>query len=183
MGSKSSDQIVHERKSIPRGGMIIRQGDDGTCAYLVQAGKVRIFIFDEDRREVEFARLGAGQIFGEMALVFDAPRTANVQAVDDTTLIVISREVFRAKLSKSDPTIRAILEMMARRVIDTNNSIVKKKSSLNELTATCVHVYQSVHQALPRTQQRTFENTVLPKLDEFIAVMRDFQERFAEEAE
>ncbi len=160
--------------------MVIRSGEDGNCAYLVQSGKVRVYATDEERREIEFAKLGAGQIFGEMALVFDGPRTANVQAMEDCNLIVISRELFQAKLAKSDPTIRAIVEMLARRVVETNNSVIKKKGSINDLTAVCVNIYQSVLQGLPRSQQRTFENTVLPKMEEFIAEVRNFRERFSD---
>jgi CRP-like cAMP-binding protein len=161
--------------------MIIRQNDEGNCAYLVQSGRVRVFAVDEERREIEFARLGPGQIFGEMALVFDGPRSANVQATEDTNLIVITRETFQMKLKKSDPTIRAIVTMMANRVIDTNNYVVKKKTTLEELAATCINVYQNVYQALPRSQQRTFENTILPKLEAFTEEVKNFRERFAED--
>ncbi|NCC21188.1 MAG: cyclic nucleotide-binding domain-containing protein [Alphaproteobacteria bacterium] len=178
---RGKDNVILERRFISRGSTIIRQGDDGTAAYLIQSGSVRVFTSDEQGREVDLAKLGAGQIFGEMALVFDAPRTANVQAIGDCNLVVITRETFRQKLVKSDPTVRAIVEMLARRIIDTNNTIINRKKTVEELVETTGSVYQNVLQALPRHQKRTFENAVQPKLQEFLTAVRQFGERFRDE--
>ena len=48
----------------------------------------------KDGRELSFAVLGAGEIFGEMALIQDEPRSANVRTTEDTTVLEFDREVF-----------------------------------------------------------------------------------------
>jgi CRP-like cAMP-binding protein len=175
------DNLLFERRTAYKGSMIIREGDTGDCAFLIQSGRVKVFTFDEQHREVQFAVLEAGEIFGEMSLLFDAPRAASVQALDDTVLIVITRETFRYKLQRSDPTVRAVVEMLARRILDTNRTFLDKKDALGDLRDTCTEIYSSIMTSLPRTQQRTFQNTVLPRLEEFLQVVRDFEERFADD--
>ncbi len=172
------DKVILERRFVPKDAVIVRAGDTGNTAYLVQSGGVRVYSTDEKGHEIELARLGSGQIFGEMALVFDAPRTANVQATEDCNLIVITRQTFQKKLAKSDPTVRAMVEMLASRILDINNTLLNKKGNVEDLIETTNVIYQNVFQSLPRQQQRTFQNAVLPRLDGFLDALRAFNERF-----
>ena len=71
--SGSKDTIILERRFVPEGTLVMRQGEEGYSAYLIQSGSVGIYS-EQDGRKVELARLQAGQIFGEMALIFDEPR-------------------------------------------------------------------------------------------------------------
>lgn len=168
---------VHERKVFPEGATIISEGDRGHCAYLIQAGKVRVYTGSEGRR-VELATLEAGQIFGEMALLFDEPRTATVEAVERTRVVIITREMLRKKMDRSDPTIRAILPMLMKRLIQTNNVLLQKQSDVEELVTTVNNIYSNIHATLPAVQKKTLENTVLPKLDELLGAIRQFRERY-----
>lgn len=173
----AKDSTILERRFVPAGTMIIRQGDRGNSAYLIQSGSVRIFV-EQEGKKIEFARLEIGQIFGEMALIFDDPRAASVEALEDCNLIVITRQTFKQKLDRSDPTIRAIVVMLTQRIVTANNAMISKKGDLNDLMDTSKVIYDNVYAALPPAQKRTFENTVLPKLDEFMTAIASFQERF-----
>jgi CRP/FNR family cyclic AMP-dependent transcriptional regulator len=172
------DSVILERKFIPAGAIIMRQGEEGLCAFLVQSGNVQVFLNKDDGAEVELARMGPGQIFGEMALVFDAPRTASVRATEDCNLIVITRRTFREKLDRSDPTVKAMVEMLSRRIIDINATLANKKSGFEDLTQTVNAIFQNVSQSLPRGQQRLFHSAVLPKLQEFLDSVRAFRDRY-----
>ncbi|MCB1532513.1 MAG: cyclic nucleotide-binding domain-containing protein [Alphaproteobacteria bacterium] len=121
----SHDTIILERRFIPEGTLVMRQGDPGNCAYLIQSGTVSVYT-EKDGKKVEHARLGAGEIFGEMALVFDEPRSASVKAVKDTSLIILTREAFKQKLNKTDPTIKAIVGMLIKRVGKANEKLAAK---------------------------------------------------------
>ncbi len=174
---KKSESIILERRFVPKGTLIIKQGEEGNCAYLLQSGTVRVYSQHEEKK-IDLARLGSGQIFGEMALIFDERRSASVVAVDDCNLIILTRQTLQQKLDRSDPTIRAIVTMLTQRVLSANNEVMNKKSSVNDLLDTTRVIYQNTYAALPRTQQRTFQNAVLPKLDDFFNAVRSFQERF-----
>jgi CRP/FNR family transcriptional regulator, cyclic AMP receptor protein len=171
--------IILERRFVPEGTLIVKQGESGESAYLVQSGAVEVFT-EHEGQTIRLAKLELGQIFGEMALIFDAPRAASVRALEDCNLIVITRQSFRDKLERSDPTIRAIVQMFAQRIASANNAMVNKKSDMADLVETTQVIFQNVLATLPRTQQRTFQNAVMPKLDDFLNAVRSFQTRFDE---
>ena len=173
---------ILERRFAPKGQIIIREGEYGQEAYLVQSGEVSVFI-TKDEEEVELARLAAGQIVGEMAFVFDAPRTASVKATQDTNLIVISRQQFQEKLRESDPTVRAIVQMLSQRVMESNNTLLNKKSDLGDLKETARVIYQNIAVKLTRNQQRNFQNTVLPHLEALLDSLDTFKERYGDAEE
>lgn len=172
---------ILERRFIPKDSVIMRQGEEGYSAYLIQSGSVSVFS-ESGEQEVELAKLESGQIFGEMALIFDEPRTASVRAAEDCNLIVISREAFKEKLDRSDPTIRAIVLMLTQRIVSGNNVMINKKETLEDLEQTARIVYDNAAALLPQNQQSTLEQSVLPKLTDFIDALKDFEEKFSDEA-
>jgi signal transduction histidine kinase len=86
-------RAVEHRVLAPRT-IIFRQGDPGDSFYVIRSGKVRVFRRDSDGFETELSVLGAGESFGEMALVTGEARSANVEAMEETHLIVLSKEQF-----------------------------------------------------------------------------------------
>lgn len=182
--SNKRDPIVLERRFVPKGSVIIEEGEQGNCAFLIQSGTILIYTTkkssDESKEDtqIDLAKVATGSIFGEMALLFDGPRTASAKALEDCNLIVLTRQVFDNKMEKSDPTVRALLKMLTQRIINSNNTVINKKSDINDLTETTNIIYDNVLHALPRTQQRTFQNAVLPKLEEFLKSIEAFQEHY-----
>lgn len=177
----SKDTIILERRFVPAGTLVIKQGEEGNCAYLIQSGSVRVYSEHEGKR-VDLAKLGSGQIFGEMALIFNENRSASVVAVEDCTFIILTRQTLKQKLDRSDPTVRAIVTMLTQRVLSANNEVMNKKSGIQDLVDTTRVIYQNTYAALPKNQQRTFQNAVLPKLDDFFSAVRSFRERYPEKS-
>lgn len=171
---------VLERRAVPKGSFIIREGDSGNCAFLVQSGKVRVYVQHDDK-DVELAKLGPGQIFGEMALVFDEKRSATVQAIEDSVLVVITRQTLDDKLRKSDPTVRAIVPMLMKRIIQTNSALINRHGDIKILVETVQNIYETIIVTLPRVQQQSFQNAVQPKLNQFLAAVQSFQEKYSDD--
>jgi len=174
----SGGSVILERRFVPKDTLIMQEGEPGSSAYLIQSGSVEVYT-ESDDREIKLAKLELGQIFGEMALVFDEHRTASVRAVEDCNLIVITRQSFQQKLDKTDPTIKAIVQMLTQRIISANNTVVNKKSNAEDLFETTQIIYQNVLSSLPKNRQRTFQSDVLPKLDDFLNAIRSFEERYS----
>ena len=86
-------RALEQRVIAPRT-IIFRQGDPGDKFYLIQSGKVRVFRKDAGGLETELSVLGAGESFGEMALLTGEARSANVETLEETRLIVLSKEQF-----------------------------------------------------------------------------------------
>lgn len=173
------DTVILDRRFVPKGAVIIKEGEFGNQAFLVQSGAVRVFVKSDDR-EVELAKLGTGQIFGEMALIFDGPRTASVQASEDCNLIVISRQQFEDKLRSTDPTIKAVVNMMARRILDVNNSLINKKNDLDALKEATRVIYQNVAGGLKGAQLRAFQSGVVPKIEGMLEALEAFEDRYGD---
>lgn len=79
---------------VPAGTLLFQSGDAGDAMYLIEAGRVRIFIRDEDDEDVTLAELAAGDFFGEMAIVDGKRRSANALAIEAARLAVLSRADF-----------------------------------------------------------------------------------------
>ena len=64
-----------------------------------------------------------------------------------------------------------------------NNSLINKKSDLDDLKETTRVIYQNIASTLSRNQLRTFQNTVLPHLEELIEAIDGFKDRYGEDAD
>ncbi|MBU0799430.1 MAG: cyclic nucleotide-binding domain-containing protein [Alphaproteobacteria bacterium] len=179
---RNKESAVLERRFVPSGSVIMKEGERGATAFLIQSGIVRVSI-EKDGKAVELARMGVGQIFGEMALVFDEPRTATVEAMEDCNLIIISRQTLQQKLDKSDPTVRAIVPMLMKRIIVANNAMLNREATVETLVETVNTIYENMQAGLGAAQRKTLQNAVLPKLDEFLNAVRAFDAKYKNEAD
>ena len=80
------DSLVVSRNSI-----VLRQGDPGECLYIIRSGSVRIFRRNEEGMHLDISIKGPGETFGEMALLTGEPRSADVEALVETHLMVLSK--------------------------------------------------------------------------------------------
>lgn len=83
-------QVVNE-ESHAEGSWIFRQGDPGDKLYLILQGRVRISR-DTSGGEEAVAVLGAGQAFGELALIDESPRSADARAHEACRFLVVPKE-------------------------------------------------------------------------------------------
>jgi CRP-like cAMP-binding protein len=104
---------------VPKGSLIFRQGDAGDQMFLIGNGRVRLFLEGEGYRK-DFAVLGPGEFFGELSLLGDAPRTATAEAVEDTTLLPISRDVFAMLVHDDHDTVFRMMRIEGERLARAN---------------------------------------------------------------
>jgi len=110
------------------GERIIAHGDEANCAYMIIDGHVRVFI-EEGTRKISLATLGPEQIFGETAILTGSSTYgANVEALENCKLRIITREFLNGVLDSSDPVIRALLLMLLERLKNTNEALVKSET-------------------------------------------------------
>ena len=93
------------------GRVVFIRGDAGDKAYIVESGRIDI---RENGRVLE--AMQPGEIFGELALIDGAPRSASAVAVGPTRLIVIERERFFELLRDNADFALGVMRLMARRL-------------------------------------------------------------------
>ncbi len=114
------------------GSMIFREGEKGDKLYIVLDGRVRISKFIPGVGEEALAVLDRGEFFGEMALIDDAPRSADAKAHEtDATVLSIDRATLNEILSM-DPHaslqfLNLLCRMISRRLREINEKIVQWK--------------------------------------------------------
>jgi len=104
------DRLVDE-VTIPAGERLIREGEIGGELFIVERGRA---VVNVKGRQV--AEIGEGGYFGELALIGDPLRDAEVVAAEDMEVMVIGRREFQILLSKVPSLSRTLLENMARRL-------------------------------------------------------------------
>lgn len=173
----TKDPVIYDRIAFEKGRVIIKEGDTQAQAYLIQSGRVGVFTLIDDRK-VELAVLGVGEIVGEMALITDQLRSASVEALEDCTLILISRTEFEERLANSDRAIRAVVQMLSKRVAESNNSIAGKIASLDNLEKAAAEVYEETKSEVPDID----DERLLPKLKDLLHAIEEFKARFVLES-
>ena len=101
------------RKAFAPGTVIIREGEVGDEAYMIVSGHCRAFRALEDGQET-LGTMKAGDVFGEMALLLDEPRSASVEALDHVTVLVLDQRTMTAGLGFGGWT-GAVVRALAQR--------------------------------------------------------------------
>ena len=105
-----------------RGATIIHEGTAGSYAYLIVSGSVEVSK-QVGNDKLVLSRLVKGNIFGEMSLVDDKPRSATIVALEDTEVRVITRERFETMLEQNPRGIIPLLKQVFQRVRYLNQMV------------------------------------------------------------
>jgi len=101
------------------GDIIMRQGEVGACAFIIESGRVEIILTKDDGSEMSLGTRGAGAMIGEMALIDKAPRTASIKALETCQLLEITQHDFSQRLEKADPILKMTTQVILTRYRDT----------------------------------------------------------------
>lgn len=115
------------KRRYPKGQFIFSQGDPEHSLFLIAQGLVKVFVTAETGEDMVLDTLRPPSIFGELALVDGLPQSATVEALDDTTVLILARERWE-ELGRSNPSFFASLlrsiSGMARRLTDQASDLV-----------------------------------------------------------
>ncbi len=103
------------------GETILREGEEGSSAYMITSGACRAFR-TVDGSEETLADMGVGDVFGEMALLLYEPRAASVVAVDQVTVVEVDRKTFAEGL-ELDGWSGALVRALAHRFRDLEEQV------------------------------------------------------------
>ena len=107
---------VANMRRVPRGSIVVRAGDKTDFVYLVLSGSLKVLVSDEEGREVILSMLGPGELFGEMGVLDDHPRSATVLAVEPSEVVVIGKNDFKRCLVENPDVSLFIMRNLTRRL-------------------------------------------------------------------
>ncbi len=103
--------------------IVFHRGDPGTHLYILVAGTVKIALPDEYGHEAVVALLRGGDVFGDLAVFDDSPRSATVVTVTESVCLLLSREDFLAVLERSPAAMREMLRILAKTIRRSTNRV------------------------------------------------------------
>lgn len=118
------------RRTFGAGESIFYQGDPGNAVYVVERGTVRIYVHADEGQEVAVVIYGPGEVFGEMSLLDQLPRSATAEAIEETVLWVMNAQDFDRHLRTSHQLALNVMLTLSTRLRQTNES-VKSLASLD----------------------------------------------------
>ena len=115
------EAIAGEVQSLvaPRNSTILREGDAGDCLYIIRSGSVRIFRKNEEGMKLDISIKGPGETLGEMALLTGEPRSADAEALEETHLMVLSKDKFD-RIMRDFPDVSKVFAREMRRWLFTD---------------------------------------------------------------
>ncbi|MGX5172585.1 Crp/Fnr family transcriptional regulator [Aliikangiella sp. IMCC44653] len=115
---------VHMR-SFPKKTQIVTEGDDSHSLYFLIEGRVKIYLDDDNGKEIIVNIHEAGDFFGELGLIKSIPRTASVLTMEDSRLGIMPEADFRHSLANYPEFAIKLIENLSTRLIEATETIRK----------------------------------------------------------
>lgn len=107
-----------------RGDVLFNEGDPSSNVYLVLRGRVAIALANPiDRRESVFALMEAGDLFGEMGMLDDGPRSALARALEPTSVLTIPYEQILQMFNDDPKLLWNVTRLLAQRIRATDEAL------------------------------------------------------------
>jgi uncharacterized membrane protein len=117
-------------QNVSRNTRLFRHGEKGDAMYLIESGRVRISIQDQEKNEVVLAELAQGDFFGEMSLIDGRQRSADAHVIEDGRLAILSRESFLAFVRNNPDIALNMLSALTERLRRTDE-LLRSRASKN----------------------------------------------------
>lgn len=124
------------------GEAIVNEGAEGTSMYHLLRGRVEVLKRVGPERTVPVRELGPGEVFGEMTLFLDAPRTATVRALQECLLLRVGREGVRSLLEQNPALLERFAALVSARQSELESlSRERREEQTNALMETMKRLF------------------------------------------
>ena len=189
LGESELDLIYNymSKKTYPPNTLIFYEGDVPDGLYLVMRGRVKISLMDENAREITLSTLKGGSFFGEMALFDESPRSADVETLEETDFLILTKSYFLKMIEKSPSIARNILKEMSGRLREADDKI--RNLALFDVAGRLAHVLMDIAKKegliskkknmaiLPKLSQQELANMIGASRETVSRVLSTFQKK------
>ena len=162
--------------SFAPGHVVVRQDDPGGTAYVIISGRVRVLESVPDSPvEMFLGELGSGEIFGELGVLRERPRSASVVTLERTRCLAIQGKDFLQMLERSREMSMALLRILAGRIHDADRLLARHAS--DPLTGLLGRrAFHELYRRLTASARRRGTGVLLLVLD--VLHLKDINDRF-----
>jgi CRP-like cAMP-binding protein len=114
------------------GAVLVRQGEEAGCLFLIASGGVEVRSTDGDGDRVILAQPGPGDVVGEISLVLRRPATADVVAVHTTVALQLTREQFHAAIREHPGLLQELYELATQREEETRSVVAREALDVSD---------------------------------------------------
>jgi len=111
------------------GQVIICEGDDGHCMFVIQEGEVEVIINGDDGQEIRLGVRGEGEFFGEMAIFDRDVRSATVRAMGDARVLTVDKKNFMRRVHEDPSLAFRLVETMSRRIRELGDEVARLQNN------------------------------------------------------
>lgn len=118
LGDHSLADLAHQlrRRAFRKGTIIFHKDQAGDALYVIESGRIRIFLPTAGGEELTVDIAGPGDVFGELALLDGRPRSASAETLEDTVTFTLSRDEFQRYLVAAPQLAAALVELLSSRL-------------------------------------------------------------------
>lgn len=110
-------------RAVPKNCVVINEGDDTDSLHIINEGSVKVYLSDDNGKEVIINTLEAGDYFGELSIVTSGKRSASVMTTSNSVLTVIYKNDFKELLLNNPLIAYTLIENLAMRVRNLTENI------------------------------------------------------------
>jgi len=114
--------VVATTRTFGKNAIIVSEGDETDSLYIVLAGRAKVFVADENGREVQLNQIGPGEYFGEVTLD-GGPRSASIMALEECRCAVVKRAELTTFLERNPEFALHLVRKLAHRVRSLTESV------------------------------------------------------------
>lgn len=177
------------KKVFKSGDILIREGETGDCAYVIEAGSVEILVTREGQT-MQIGTRGPGSLIGEMAMIDDKPRTATIRALEDCQVMQISRDDFSRRVETADPVLKMVMRVIMTRYRDmigrtqalklphtaSSAEAIENSDEVHDIAVSTIKIHNELKNALARNELVLFYQPIIDvqnmRIAGFEALMR-----------
>ncbi|HEX6827650.1 MAG TPA: Crp/Fnr family transcriptional regulator [Burkholderiales bacterium] len=110
-------------RQYPRGMLVLSEGAEADSLYCILSGSVKVTISDEEGEEVILSILKGGEYFGEMAVIDEHPRSANIVTLEPCEMLVVEKREFLKNLAANFELTLQVMRGLTRRLREADKRI------------------------------------------------------------
>ncbi len=161
-----------DRVHVAAGERIFAQGEPGDAAYILNKGRVVIFQHHDGHR-VELGSVGAGEIFGEMAVIDGGRRMATAVAAEDCVLARVPMPVFQKKLDAADRFLRALIQLFIKNIRQSHRIFLRRPRSFRDHVRQMTAFSWNLRRFAGRLDDRRMADDMLDVMERLDAALAD----------